>query len=659
LTLTGSLGLVELAFAQWQPPATDAEASVFPVGPIELVYARPDPELPHLDELLPVQVALRRTELGWAAPREGEPTELLLLGDASGPAVELEASGLARVLRVLVGKIHERGLYGVDVRPSSSDIDLETERDLRPPGRTTLQIVVRIGRITQVRTIAVGERIKSDWKIDHELHTRIRQASPLQPAGSANADSTDLLDRRALEDYLFRLNRYSGRRVEAALSPAVEPGGVVLDYRILEARPWFVYGQLSNTGTRRTNPWQTRLGAVARQLTNRDDELSLEYLNAGLDDVNAFSSRYQAPFFGAERPDWMKSRTGDPGWIRWLPRDRLPWWGMDRLRWELDFSYGKFKADRSRTLGDYANDIVNSDQFQYGGRLIYEAFQHRDFFIDVWTGLRFRNLEVDNRSGPRPASGNQLFVIPRLGVHAQRINQVSNFGLDLSIEGSVNDTNQEEIENLGRVNADGRYAVLDFDLGYSTFLEPIIRPSAWRDPSSEFSSTLAHEIAFGVHGQYAFDYRLVPQASQVVGGLYSVRGYDQSVAVGDTVVVGSLEYRFHIPRALPVEREPLRIPYLGDFRAAPQQVYGRPDWDFILRAFVDVGRAIRNGDAAIGATEPDETLIGAGLGAELTFRSNFRARVDWGNVLKGTSDSIAHPAEVGDYEINVLFSLLY
>ena len=110
------------------------------------------------------------------------------------------------------------------------------------------------------------------------------------------------------------------------------------------------------------------------------------------------------------------------------------------------------------------------------------------------------------------------------------------------------------------MNADEHYATLDFNLGYSTYLEPLLRPSAWRDPTTELSSTLAHELALGVHGQYAFDYRLIPQASQIVGGLYSVRGYDQSVAVGDTVVVGSFEYRFHVPRILPVQREPMRSP---------------------------------------------------------------------------------------------------
>jgi hemolysin activation/secretion protein len=165
----------------------------------------------------------------------------------------------------------------------------------------------------------------------------------------------------------------------------------------------------------------------------------------------------------------------------------------------------------------------------------------------------------------------------------------------------------------------------------------------------------------GVHGQYAFDYRLIPQASQIIGGLYSVRGYNQSQAVGDTVIIGTLEYRFHIPRVLPIMREPLNLPWLGDFRVTPQQVYGRPDWDLTLRAFVDVGRSIRNGNnvASDSNFEDDETLVGIGVGAELQFRSNLRARIDWATPLTSTNEN-PKTAKPGDRsEVHLLFSILY
>ncbi len=637
----------------------DDGPETFRVGALELEYAQPHPDHPPLDGITPIRVELRRTEVGWDAPREDEPSQLVELGGPNSPVIDLEAGGLVRVLGALVARLHEAGLYGIDVRPAARDFDLEAERDLRPPERDALAIVVHVGRISQIRTLAVGDRIKSNWRIDNEVHEHIRAASPLQPAGIGDEDSTDLLDRHALEDYLYRLNRHSGRRVEAALSPGEEPGEVVLDYRVLESKPWFAYAQVTDTGTRRTNPWQTRLGFTHRQVTNRDDILAIDWLNAGIDDVNALSTRYQAPFWGSKRPLWMTRRREDPRWIDWLPREKIPWWGIDRMRWEIDFGLSKSRAGRSATQVGLANDRIVSDQYQTGGRFIYEAYQHRNFFLDVYSGLALRFLKVKNRTGA--TDGDATLVLPRVGVHAERINMFSNLDVDVSIQGQVNSIDDSNRDALGRDAADDRYAILNFVLGYSTFLEPIVRPEAFRDPSSPLSSTLAHEVSFGVRGQYGFDYRLIPQSNATIGGLYSVRGYSQSVAIGDSITIGTFEYRFHIPRSLPVVREPMRLPLLGDFRAAPQQVYGRPDWDLILRAFVDVGRAVRNkrDKLAAGTPEKNQTLIGAGIGAELQFRSNLRARIDWATALQDTTGNLRDSAEIGDSEIHVLFSILY
>ena len=637
----------------------EAGPKIFRVGAIELEYAREHPSQPALQGVLPILVDLRRTEVGWDAPREGEPGEPVEIGGPESPVRDLEVGGLIRVLGALVSRLHEFGLYGIDVRPSARDFDLDNERDLRPPEREALAIVISVGRISQVRTIAVGERIKDDWKIDNEVHIRIREESPLRPEGVGDEEATDLLDRHALEDYLYRLNRHSGRRVEAALSPGEDPGEVVLDYRILESKPWYAYAQVSDTGTRRTNPWQTRLGYTHRQLTDRDDILSIDWLNVGIDDVNALTARYQAPFFGSQRPAWMSRRRGDPAWLDWIPRDKIPWWGVDRMRWELDFGMSKSQAGRSSTLAGLANDRVTSTQYQFGGRFIYEAFQYRDLFIDVYGGLSLRDLNVKNRTGA--LHGDALLVLPRIGIHGERINQISNFLLDLSVQGQINRIDLSNRDALGRDAANDKYAIVNFNFGYSTFLEPVLRPQAWRDPSSPASSTLAHEISIGIRGQYGFGYRLIPQSNATIGGLYSVRGYNQSVAVGDSVVIGSLEYRFHIPRALPVSRKPLEIPLIGTFRGAPQQVYGRPDWDLIFRAFVDVGHSVRNkrGKVDSGAAEFNQTLIGAGIGADLQIRSNFRARIDWATALMETNGDLSKGTDVGESEIHVLFSILY
>ena len=661
LTCTGLLALPAVGQVLLLPDA-DTESKTFRVGALELEYTRDHPDHPAPSELLPLSLEMRRTEAGWAAPREGEASERIEIGGTNSPVLDLDGSGLLRVLGAIVTRLHEKGLYGIDVRPSNEDFDLENERDLRPSGQDALRLVISVGRIAQIRTIAAGERIKDDWKIDNEIHTRIREDSPLQPSGAGDEDSTDLIDRHALENYLYRLNRYPGRRVEAALSPAETPGEVVLDFRVLESKPWFAYAQVTDTGTKRTSPWQTRVGFAHRQVSNRDDVLSIEYLNTGGDDVNSVSARYQAPFFSSERPNWMSRKRSDSKWTNWLPREDIPWLGVDRMRWEVDFAWSQSSSGSDSTNIPLANDEVDSSQYQVGGRFIYEAWQHRNLFVDLWSGLRIRELVVDNRIGA--TKGDATLVVPRIGVHADQVSQLSTLGVDVSVSGQVAGIDTSNRQALGRDETDDRYAIIDFNFGYSTFLEPILRPEAWRDPSTHTSSTLAHEVAFGLQGQYGFDYRLIPQSNGSLGGLYSVRGYNQSVAVGDTIVIGTFEYRFHFPRALPVVRKPLRLPLLGDFRAAPQQVYGRPDWDLTFRAFVDAGRAIRNdrNRTGNGAGENNQTLVGAGLGAELQIRSNFRARIDWAVPLTSTNGNIsngADGADIGDSEVHALFSILY
>jgi len=59
---------------------------------------------------------------------------------------------------------------------------------------------------------------------------------------------------------------------------------------------------------------------------------------------------------------------------------------------------------------------------------------------------------------------------------------------------------------------------------------------------------------------------------------------------------------------LPVEVEPGQSPFFfkGPFRWAPQQLYGRPDWDLVLSTFVDYGHTYYSGELA--STETDQNI---------------------------------------------------
>jgi len=634
----------------------------YPITTFEVEYAEGTPTdgLPPADTLLPATLELGETGSGYVAPREGIASATVPLREASAARI-FRASAVAAVTRAVLERIQQLGVVGVFVSPSPADIDLRDERDLRPPGHRWLRLVVRVGRVKQIRTLAVGDRIADDWKINNPAHRAIRRNSPIQPAEVAREGQSDLLRQDLLADYLYRLNRYPGRRVEAALAASDDADGIALDLHVHEARPWFVFFQSSDTGSERTDKWQNSIGAVHRQLTGRDDTASIQYTNAGGDAVHALRASYEAPWFGRERPGWWKSQPDESFWKQWLHRDLLPWWGSDRLRWRLEGAYSRFKAN-DIALAEFDQTVTGSE-WNLQGRLIYQAFQFHDLFVDLFTGLHLRNVQTRNEVLAQDAQAT--FLLPEVGLEVERVSEWSTLRASLAFEANVQG-NDGEVRLLGRANTDERWKLLHFDVGASAFLEPLLFPHSWKDPTSERTSTLAHELAAGLRGQYAFGARLVPQASQVVGGLFSVRGYPQSTSVGDDAWVASAEYRFHLPRFLPVKREPLKVPGIGRFRVAPQQVYGRPDWDLILRGFIDYGRTRRNDRALATTRETNETLVGVGAGIEFQYRSNLVARIDWGRALRDSKEDFdGNPltndpvVRKGHDEIHLLFSVLY
>ena len=274
--------------------------------------------------------------------------------------------------------------------------------------------------------------------------------------------------------------------------------------------------------------------------------------------------------------------------------------------------------------------------------------------LDLFSGFLVRSVDVLNQTFNEPAKA--LFFIPDIGFRTERINEYSSFRGVFSYEGSPLKQDPAELDLLGRILPDARWQLFRWDFGGSSYLEPLINRKAWRDPTTPRTSTLAHEIAGGFRGQYAFDYRLVPQVEQVVGGLYSVRGYPQSNAVGDSIYMGSVEYRFHLAPSLPIRRKPAKLPWIGDFRLTPQHVYGRADWDLVLHGFVDAAYVVNNQTGGV-IREPNQTLLGVGVGAELLFRNNLRFRFDWGRALNETTGPDGVPA--GNNEFYFLFGILY
>ncbi len=599
----------------------ETDGQLYPVSQVIVEYAETHPAHPPLLEVMTnAMVALAETEKGYVAAGPDRPGQIVRLADIpllSKPF--LYGSGVQAVSRAIVADYSRRGYIGINVAPHPEDID-RTAKDVRPEGITALRMLVRIGIVTEVRTVAAGDRVPQEERINNPKHERLVEGSPVRPGDPGDPDRPDLLRKTDLDNYVSWLNRHPTRRVDVAVSPARQPGGVALDFLVTEAKPWMVYAQISNTGTEQTSEWRERFGFVHHQLTNNDDTLSLDYITASFDEAHTFLGSYEAPLFDAER-----------------------------LRWRVHGQWSEYTA----TDVGFADQIFEGEEWAVGGDLILNVFQRGELFVDLIAGVEYRDIftrDVILEDPDTLVEGQGEFLLPHIGLQLERYTETaSTFGL-LDFEINTLNNDQEELEALGRLFPDEHFWRIRYDLTHSFYLEPVLNREAWLDATTPESSTLAHEIALSIKGQVTGS-RNPPQFERTAGGLYSVRGYEESITAGDSVIIASAEYRFHLPRMFAIQQDPGSL-FGQPFRWAPQQVYGRPDWDLIFRAFFDYAHVFNNDRQSF---ETDFDLMSVGVGAELLVKRNFNVRVDWGYVLEGLENRV----EKGSDEFHIVATFLY
>jgi hemolysin activation/secretion protein len=603
----------QTAPAESQPAEDSKEGKGYPITAFKVNYYKESPNQPALERLLNRPIRLGVANDGYTSPKNAAQAVTVKLGDIGKQGItKIYRSGIETVYGSVVRFFNEQGIIGVFVVVDAKDID-SNDNDIRPADRTTLQLIIVTSRIRHIRTLATTDT-KGEDRVNLPQYRRILERSPLKAEGKAEG-RMDMLNKNVLDNYVLRLNRQPGRRVDVAISGTDTPGEVNLDYLVSETRPWYAYAQVSNTGTKQTDPWRERFGFVHNQLTGNDDILSIDYLTAAFSESHALVASYELPVFK-----------------------------IDTLRYKIYSTYNQFTAsDVGQNL-----ERFNGEEWTVGNELAWNVFQHRELFIDLVGGIRYQDVSTDNETAG--TAGEAQYWVPYAGLRLNRATDLATTSGSLTLVSYQTSASNEEIEALGRSKPSKTPAALQFELSQSAYLEPLLDPESF----AAGRSTLAHELYLAVRGQYAFDYRLFPQAEDVAGGFYSVRGYPESIVAGDSVVIGTAEYRFHFPRILPIQPDPTKTPFLWDksFRFSPSQTYGRPDWDLIARAFIDVAEVIANRATAF---EDNHTLVGTGVGLELQYKQHFNVRVDWGVALTDV------PGEVkeGNNRFHISATLLY
>jgi hemolysin activation/secretion protein len=608
-------GLLTLAILLQGPAAWAlVYGALYPVTEFEVEYALDHPEHIPTQDVLALEVGLRATPEGFVAPRPVDRTVRMRLSSLPRGG-RYSVTAIQHVTQHVVSTFNRRGYNGVIVMVP--DIEEGTGRDLRAPGDTVLTLRIWTGRVSELTTIADGDRfagLSVDERTDNAAHEWIRQRAPVQPGGRDG-----LLNAKALEDYAAEVSRHPGRNVDVELVPGETPGTSEVNLRVAESKPWYGFVQYSNTGTTSTTKNRERFGFTHRQLTGRDDIARVEYTTGDFDATHAVIASYVTPV----TLDYPKLRVGVRGW----------WSRFD-----------------SSELGDFDGSFHGS-QAGIEPAVILNVFQHEDFFLDVSAGVRMQRIEIENGLGVDKPSAKVDYLIPRVELSAEQVTRTSDLRINTSVDFGFTGAEQEKRILLGNEDPAGNFSRLTVHASWSSYLEPLIDRQAWEDPDTPGTSTLAHEIALRFRAQYAFENRLTPSHQAVAGGYSSVRGYRQAEIGRDNMVFGSVEYRFHLPRFLQPSSSPPEVFGFGTFRVRPPHVWGRPDWDLIFRVFTDAAFLKSTDDKA---NERNKALFSIGAGVELQVLRNFILRVDAGHVLRAVGRS-----EAGSTRAHIIGTLLY
>lgn len=544
-------------------------------------------DLPTDSTLMQTSVKLYQKDNVYSGSADSKGAEITVtLEELSTRTGSLTDSARVSIQNAVVANMNTKGIGGVAclIEPAAN-----------AQGTNTMKVVA--AQFGGVRTIASGVRAgETGQSINDANQQRIKDESPLKEG--------DVMKKEVLEDYLYSLSRFPGRTVSAAVSNEPSSAQVVLDYYVQEKKVFDVYAGVSNTGTTETSKFQYRVGLLATQLTNNDDILSIDYQNSNFQDTQSVNSYYDA-------------RVGT----------------MQDLRWRLTGQWGQYY---SSDLGLAAQDF-SGNNWGVQGELIWTFLQKGNSFLDVDAGVKTWGATTENTL--LQTNGSATFVT--LSAMFNVLSTGDTWAFQGSFGGmyTTTDASQQSLDELGRTDTSKAFSTINGSVYGSFYLDPFL-DSSWSNSQSLYKP-LIHEIFGSVRGQYAFDYRLTPLSQYTMGGLYTVRGFAQSLTAGDNALVGTIEYRMHLPRMFTPTVPTGSFPSASKpFKWAPDSSTGAaPDWDLVFSTFFDAGTVSSNQAYEFEVNTP---MYSAGVGLDLNVLTNISVGLDWAWALNSIESTTAN-----------------
>ncbi|MBS0604930.1 MAG: ShlB/FhaC/HecB family hemolysin secretion/activation protein [Verrucomicrobia bacterium] len=574
----------------------------YPVSQIYFEFHQSHPKQPPIEELEKIEIpfyeegdVLYGAEMQDRRPPASELKEMTIQClNGSGQTMQLTQSALEQILHEVYNFFLARNIDWTVVYIPNYEIATDG-RDLRKNKDTALTIVISTP-IVKDTSVKFVDPNNSSKEIDNStLSQKICNKLPLSLPDPSTGYPGDFINSNLLNNYLHSLNRHPERRVDLEIGPTGQLGEVALDFVVTQKRPWHFYFNANNNVPKPIDRWQESVGFIHTQLTGNDDILKLNASSDSCDKFYSIDASYEAPFRGS---------IG--------------------TRWQLSGSYSRFLS------AEFAlpQNLFVGTQAIFNGEIITNIAQWDKLFLDFVADLQYRHIH--NQGHIFFSSATKNFILPQIGLKAVQLKRETKLIASLSLQSTMSSLFwdvRKNLDNLGRTDLSPNWAIVQAGLYGSFYLEPLFQ-------KSERVKHLANEIVVVGQLQNAFNQRLIPELEGILGGLYTIRGYPQSTVSGDNLYMGSFEYRFHLPQVLGPNPNACTKIFGKSLRWAPAQPKGETDWDFVIRAFYDVGQTTVNQRRSF---ERNYLIMGSGLGAELVVWQNIFIRGDWGHAFRSAN----------------------
>jgi hemolysin activation/secretion protein len=305
---------------------------------------------------------------------------------------------------------------------------------------------------------------------------------------------------KELEDYINLLNLNPDRHVAATISSGPEPDTLAVGYKIYEANPWHWFAQIDNAGTK-DRRYAPRVGLINTNLFGYDDKLTVfhqaRWDRDFFDNYSIYGS-YDVPVMGPE------------------------------LRLRGFAAYSKFDVDSGTGIGFLGHGWL------YGGELLYNVCQKNGWFLDLRSSLSYEESKVSSTIFSAILGSKVNMLLWGLGVDLHKrtdmTNTTASFDRVQNIGGSDQDAFWDKSTFTGaRTNADKDFSIYTFSVNHSRYLDS--------DKVNRLSGSFQWIIPAD---------RLVPAKMTTFGGMYTVRGYEESGIVADGGILASVQYEFDL-----------------------------------------------------------------------------------------------------------------